>query len=212
MAIGKFIKSLDLAAAYGEKLVTFSIHRWDTALINSSEVEVNRSYLDAYRRYYASGNRPIGIAEGYYVRIRPVKSDAALTLNPYAHGGLTDGLTADSEDWSRFKGIGSPDLTPFVMEIRFDDPVQIRRVVSTYLDDASAAIALPKMLKYDYLIRSGEKQEVFSYTQFYVDTFSNTAGSQMSAAALDAPTVADGIRITVFPGAKWTFLDEIWVE
>jgi len=210
MAIGKFLKSLDLAVRYADKLITFSIHRWDVSLTGSSDAEVNRSYLEAYRRYAASGSRPTGIAEGYYVNIRPVEADTTLTMNPYARGGLTDGPAPDPDDWDSYRGIASSDGQPFTMEIRFDDPAAVSRVVSVYHADASAAIGLPEKVRYEYFVRSGENWDVLTYTRFYEDTF--TDGMGKSVAQLDTPTVADGIRVTVFPGSKWTFLDDIWVE
>lgn len=210
MSIGKFIKSMDLAAPYVDKLVTFSIHRWDISLPGGSDPEVNRPYLEAYRRYAASGNKPVGLAEGYYVRIRPMEADTVLTMNPYARGGLTDGPAGDPEDWDGYAGIGSSHRGPFTMEIRFDDPIPISRVVSTYFADASAAIGLPEKVRYEYFVRSGENRDVFTYTRFYQDTFPEGEGK--SSARLDTPVTADGIRVTVYPGSEWTFLDDIWVE
>lgn len=212
MSIGKFIQSLDLVAPYVEKLITFSIHRWDVSLTDSSDVEVNRSYLEAYRRFCSSGIKPTGIAEGYYVSVQPVESDAALTLNRFAQSGLTDGFAVDSDDWVGYRGIGSPEREAFTMEIRFDDPVEIRQIESHYLAAPDADIGLPEKVEYEYFIRAGKNDDILTYTSFYVDTFPDAEKITGSIAALATPTVVDGIRITVFPGCEWTFMDEIWVE
>ena len=45
-----------------------------------------------------------------------------------------------------------------------------------------------------------------------MDEFRNAKGITASSATIDFPAMADGIRITVYPGGKWTFIDDIYVE
>lgn len=211
MNIAKFIKSLDMAAPYAEKLITFSLHRWDTVLDCGSAEGLNQSYYEAYKRYFFSGEKPKSKSEGYYVSISPLDNDDELHFHPDANAGLSDGFASDLSACSEYKGIGTEDGGAFVLEMRFDDPTEIKKVSSHYYEDSSAAIALPLEIRYEYLIRFGDYDEVFTYETFYVDTpFGD--GAVVSTAVLDMPVVADGVRITVKSGAEWTFIDDIFIE
>ena len=211
MSISKFIANMELAAPYVDKLVTFSIHRWDTALKGSSFVDVNLSYYEAYKRYYLTGQKPLGAAGGYYVDIT-AKDGGELRFNEYANAGLTDGFAADTDNWSEYKGISTENEEPFFMEILFDDPTEIQRITSNYYEDADAGIRLPKAVKYGYLVHSGNKDELFDYIPIAQDCFLDSEGFASSDIIMDAPVTADGIKITVFPNGKWTFIDDIFVE
>ncbi len=211
MAIDKFIDSLNIAAPYVENLITFSIHRWDTAYSYNQSIGVNISYYDAYKRYYqADGVLSASKSDGYYVHIQPTGS-GQLTFSAYASAGLTDGF-ASSTDWSQFKGISSPNQERFTMEIRFDDPIVISKISSHYYQDSGSGIALPKSVKYEYLVRSGSQDEVFTYTDIGSGAPSGTDALVLSSASAASRVQADGVRITVTPGGEWTFLDDIWVQ
>lgn len=209
MSIAKFISSLDIAAPYTEKLVTFSIHRWDTALVDNSAVDVNRPYYEAYRRFADTGRKPEYPSDGYYVRIGAA---GGVRIHPVANAGLTDGFASDPDDWRAYLGVSTENGAPFTMELRFDDPVTIKSVGSHYLEEPTAAVALPTRVQYEYLVRSGEHDEVFTYTVFDTDDFENADGITLSLAQLDEPVAADGIRVKVFPDGEWTFIDELMVE
>lgn len=211
MSISKFITSLDVAAPYTDKLVSFSLHRWDTKLSDDSAVGVNQPYYEAYKRYYVTGQKPVSLAEGYFVDIF-AKQNGTLRFNATANAGLTDGAAADPDDWHEYRGIGIDGGETFVMQILFDDTIHISRVSSNYYEDLSSAVVLPVSVKYEYLLRSGENDEIFTYTQFYEEPFADAKGITASVAVLDAPTQADGIRITVSPGGEWTFLDDVLVK
>lgn len=206
MSIHKFISSLDIAAPYVENLISFSIHRWDTAQ-SSSVKELNRPYYEAYKRYYTSGKRPQNLADGYYVAIR---SEGAVTFHDQAKAQLTDGFAA-SGNWDQFRGIRT-NGGPFTLEIRFDDPVSISRVASQYYQNATFGIALPYQVRYQYLVRSGSYDEQFTYRDIMIDRPSGNNSILRSQAALKTPIKADGIRITVTPSSEWTFLDDIYID
>lgn len=211
MSISKFITSMDSVVPYVDKLVTFSIHRWDTSLLESSLVDVNVSYYEAYKRYSLTGRKPVGAAEGYYVDIN-AEEGGCLRFHDYAQAGLTDGFAAVPDNWSEYKGISTENILPFFMEILFDDPIEIQHITSNYYEDINAGIILPRLIKYEYLIRSGDNDEVFTYREFYIDKLQESKGITSSSAVMAAPVMADGVRITVFPGGKWTFIDDIFVE
>lgn len=209
MSISKFITSTDIVAPYVDNIISFSIHRWDTAQAFNRTTGVNKSYYEAYKRYYQTGVRPESVSDGYYVSIQSV-SGSALAYNAYAGAGLTDGF-AESTNWNQFCGISSTGQQPFTLEIRFDDPLTIRSVSSHYYQDASSGIALPEQVVYEYLIRSGEQDQIFSYTEFARQTPSGSGTTVLSSADLPSSVEADGIRITITPGGEWTFLDDILV-
>lgn len=211
MSIRKFINSMDVVAPYVEKLVTFSIHRWDTALLESSYVDVNASYYEAYKRYYQTGQKPSGMAEGYYVNITG-KNGAQPVFHDYACAGLTDGFAANPDSWSGYKGISTEQASPFIMEILFDDPVAIRRITSNYYEDPNASIRLPKSVTYEYLVHSGNDDETYTSVLLGSDQFPHPQTITESSAGLKDPVMADGVRITVYPNGKWTFIDDIYVE
>ena len=211
MSIRKFIDSMDIAAPYVDKLITFSIHRWAVSLEAPKEPEVNKSYYEAYQRFYKSGNKPQGKAEGYYVNIYAEDGSEPL-FNQYTRGGLTDGFAADPDNWKEYLGIKTSGKGPFVMEISFDDPVSVQSITSNYFADKAAGIGLPLRVNYEYFVRSNEKGSSFRYYPLYQEEFPNAKGITKSVAAAENPVVADGIRITVTPSAEWTFLDEIWVQ
>ena len=50
---------MDVVAPYVDKLITFSIHRWDTVMLESSYIDVNSSYYEAYKHYYLTGRKPV---------------------------------------------------------------------------------------------------------------------------------------------------------
>lgn len=209
MSISKFITSTDMVAPYVDNIISFSIHRWDTAQAFNRTAGVNKSYYEAYKRYYQTGVRPESISDGYYVSIQSV-SGSALAYNAYADAELTDGF-AKSTNRNQFRGISSTGQQPFTLEIRFDDPLTIRSVSSHYYQDASSGIALPEQVVYEYLIRSGDQDQIFSYTEFARQTPSGSGTTVLSSADLPSSAEADGIRITVTPGGEWTFLDDILV-
>lgn len=208
MAIGKFIDSLNIVKPYVDNLITFSVHRWSTAFASDRELGVNRSYYDAYKRYVTTGERSASKTDGYYVHIRPAQGQT-LIFNPYANAGLTDGLAGDSRDWSLYKGISSPGNQPFVLEIRFDDPTVLSRITIGFLEDSSAAIALPGQVTFEYLVRSGGQDQILTYTTLATVAPSGS-GTVVSSAALPEACAVDGIRITIIPGGEWTFIDDIW--
>lgn len=211
MSIRKFIDSMDIAAPYVDKLITFSIHRWDVSMEDSSAVELNKPYYEAYRRFYTSGNKPQGKAEGYYVNIY-AKGGASLQFNQYAQGGLTDGFSTDPDNWKEYVGVKTSGEEPFVMEIAFDDSISLQRIVSNYSEDKAADIGIPERVNYEYFVRSDEDDPAVQYFPFYLETFPDAKGITRSVATAAKPVTADGIRITVTPSAGWTFLDEIWVD
>lgn len=211
MSISKFITSMDLAAPYVDKLVTFSIHRWDTAMTESSIVEVNASYYEAYKRYYLTGKKPLGASGGYYVNITS-EDGMQPRFNQYAQAGLTDGFAVEKDNWSEYKGISTENASPFFMEILFDDPIRIRRITSHYYEDADAGISLPESVNYEYLVRSGKNGEALTYMPIGTDVFQDAEGITTSSAVMEDPVMADGVRLTVFPKGKWTFIDDIYVE
>jgi len=211
MAIRKFIASLDIVAPYVDNLVTFSIHRWDKVFANNEDLGVNISYYEAYKRYYTTGTLPACISDGYYVAITPA-AGYSLTFNAYANAGLTDGFATTVGDWSQYKGIHSPFNQPFVLEIRFDDPSYIKTVKSNFYKDLNAAIAWPSQIQYEYFVRSGSNDEIFTYTTIQYNYPSGQESSYFSTVELSSPVMADGIRITVTPNGEWTFIDDIWIE
>ncbi len=209
MAIGKFIDSLNIVRPYVDALVTFSIHRWSTAFESDRALGVNQSYYDAYKRYVTTGERSASKTDGYYVHIRPAQGQT-LIFNPYANAGLTDGLAGDSRDWGLYKGISSPGNQPFVLEIRFDDPILLSGITTGFLEEGSAGIALPGQVTYEYMVRSGSQDQILTYTTLSTVVPSGS-GTVASSAAPAVPCTADGIRITITPGGEWTFIDDIWV-
>ncbi len=211
MSISKFITSMDVVAPYVDKLITFSIHRWDTVMLESGYTDVNSSYYEAYKRYYLTGRKPVGAAEGYYVNITAAEGKQ-LSFHDYAQAGLTDGFAVDPDNWSEYKGISTENITPFFMEILFDDPISIQRITSNYYEDVDVDISLPDSVKYEYLVRSGDNDERFTYIFCGMDEFRDAKGITASSATIALPAMADGIRITVYPGGKWTFIDDICVE
>lgn len=211
MSISKFITNMDIVAPYVDKLVTFSIHRWDTAMLESSLVDVNLSYYEAYKRYYQTGRKPSGVAEGYYVDIT-IEDGIQLKFNEYAQAGLTDGFAANPNKWSGYKGISTESTAPFFMEILFDDPIRIRSITSNYYEDISAGIWLPQLVEYEYLVVSGKNNNLPVYIPISTDRFQDADGITTSSAIIDVPVMADGIRVTVFPNGEWTFIDDIFVE
>ena len=136
--------------------------------------------------------------------IRPAQ-DGDLTVNEYAKAGLTDGFAREEGKWEEYRGIRSEGRKPFTMEIRFDDPVRIGRISSNYYAESKAHIMLPEKVRYEYISQT-------NYVNFYTDTFTQREGVTKSETAPAGPVTADGIRITVFPGGSWTFLDDIRVE
>ena len=98
------------------------------------------------------------------------------------------------------------------MEIRFDDPIVISKISSHYYQDSGSGIALAKSVKYEYLVRSGSQDEVFTYTDIGSGAPSGTDALVLSSASAASRVQADGVRITVTPGGEWTFLDDIWVQ
>lgn len=211
MSISKFIANMELAAPYVDKLVTFSIHRWDTAMVESSNADINMSYYEAYKRYYLTGQKPLGAAGGYYVNIT-AEDRAQMRFHEYARAGLTDGFAEEPDNWSEYKGISTENEEPFFMEILFDDPAGVQHIASNYYEDAEAGIRLPKAVRYGYLVRSGNNDEIFDYVSVGEDWFHDSEGITESNVIMDAPVMADGIRITVYPNGKWTFIDDILVE
>ena len=193
MAISKFIDSLDTVAPYVENLITFSLHRWDTVQYYNQAMGVNLSYYNAYKRYYQTGVRSASKSDGYYVSIQPTGS-GQISLNAYANAGLTDGF-ADSTNWGQFKGISSSNQ-PFTMEIRFDDPLAIHSVSSHYYQDSSSGIALPQQVKVEYLVRSGDQEQILTYTEMGSQVPSGTEALVLSTVSVSDPITADGIRIT----------------
>ncbi len=208
MAIQKFIDSMNIAAPYVDNLITFSIHRWDTVQYYNREMGVNHSYYEAYKRYYQTGIRSVNIADGYFVSLQGTEG-IPLVMNPYANAGLTDGL-ASGTGWDQFKGISSGEQS-FTMEIRFDDPTVITSISSHYYQDGSAGIALPQQVVYEYMVRSGNQEQILTYTEIGRQTPTGSESTFLSTISLSQPVQVDGIRITVTPGGEWTFLDDIWI-
>ena len=211
MSIAKFIDSMDTVAPYVDKLITFSIHRWDTELKASSLTEVNLSYYEAYKRFYETGLKPLNAAEGYCVEIK-ADNGSEVIFNKYATAGLTDGFAADSDNWSEYKGILTPDSSPFYMEILFDDPTNLSKVTSHYYEDPASSIYFPESVKFEYLVRSGENDDIFTYFPFDTDTVIKESSVAILSAETEAPVTADGVRITVYQSGKWTFIDDIFIE
>lgn len=211
MSISKFITSLDVIRPYTDKIVTFSIHRWDTEMLQCGNTDVNRSYYEAYKRYHATGEKPVSKSDGYYVNIYTTQG-ASVTFNPQAGAGLTDGFASDPAVWEEYKGISTDNGVPFIMEIRFDDPTAISSVTSHFYEDAAAAIALPKEIIYEYLVRSGDNDEKITYFTFHIAGLSPSGSTALSRVSLSEPVMADGVRLTIVPEVEWTFIDDIWIE
>ena len=209
MAIGKFIDSLETMAPYVEDFITFSIHRWDTRIGANKTFGINQSYFDAYKEYYLSGIKPISKAAGQYVII---ESAGALIFNAYANAGMTNGFAADPYNWAEYKGISLQGADTFAIEIRFDDPTIINSITSNYYADTGAGIALPQSVTYEYFVRSGPNDNIYTYHPFGGEQRSGSGAPVASTAQRTSAVIADGIRITVQTGGEWTFLNDIRVN
>lgn len=211
MSISKFITSMDTIAPYVDKIIVFSIHRWDSEMAESNLADVNSPYYEAYKRFYLTGNKSLNKAEGYYVDITAKKGEQ-LVFNKYAAAGLTDGFAVNPNDWSEYKGISTKSKSPFSMEILFDDPIKISKITSHYYKDSDAGIAFPKSVKYECLVRPNKNK--FSYSLIRLNTHKLQSSNMMAtfAAETEGGVAAEGIRITVYPNDEWTFIDDIFVE
>jgi len=210
MSINKFIDSMEMAAPHVEKLITFSIHRWDAAQSFNKYMGINRSYYEAYRRYFETGIRSESKTDGYFVAINHMWG-WDMMFHDYADTGLTDGLSTGPY-WKQFKGISSQYNEPFTLEIRFDDPTLISEITTNFYQDPESNIALPREIEYQYLVRTGDYGQIFNFFNIGVFTPVGVEETVKLSVALPSPALVDGIIIKITPSDEWTFLDDIWVE